>query len=154
MQSTDTGWCIWEQFCLDLACDPFLVDIADPAPLLQIFAERYRVGTLAPSHSHVKARTVESALRSIGQTLASLGFQDPRLQPSGKLDLRLRRQLQSYSKTDPSPTRVKPIPLQIISRVIHQCYATTDPAEQAIGSPAPRGICVHRQPGRGAVPHL
>lgn len=131
--NTDGTWSIWTAFCRDLACDPFLQNITSPMPLLQIFASQYRVGTLAPSHSPVKSRTVEAALRTVGQTFAALGHQDPRLQPSGKLDFWLQRQLQSYKKTDPPPTRVKPIPLQIIHHVILHCYRTPDPRSNAIG---------------------
>jgi hypothetical protein len=36
--SDDTTWTLWSEFCIDLACDPFLQDIAEPLPLLQIFA--------------------------------------------------------------------------------------------------------------------
>ena len=70
---------------------------------------------------------MENALRAIGQTLASLGRDDPRLLPSGKLDLRLQRQLKAYSKQDPSPARVKPIPFAIIAHAAHLCHlANTD----------------------------
>jgi hypothetical protein len=71
----------------------------------------------------------------VGQTIASLGYRDPRLQVagSGKLDIRLHRQLQAYSKTDPPPARFKPIPLQIIQHVVQQCYTTTDARHQTIG---------------------
>ncbi len=54
------------------------------------------------------------ALRAIGQTLAGLGPADPRLQPSGKLEFCLGRQLAAYNKQDPPPTRVKPIPIDIL----------------------------------------
>jgi len=101
-------------------------------PLLQIFAARYRVGTLAPSCSHVKARTVEGALHAVGQTFASLGYSDPRLQPSGKLDLRLHRQLQAYEKHDPPPHQVKPVPLQILLHVTSFNLRTSDPKQNAI----------------------
>jgi hypothetical protein len=124
--ATDTAWSVWTSFCQDLYCDPLLQDIQDPLPLLQIFAQRYRVGTISPSRSPVKSRTVEGALQAVGQTFASLGYADPRLQPSGKLDLRLQCQLQGYSKLNPPPTRVKPIPFQIIHHVIQHCYGTTD----------------------------
>jgi hypothetical protein len=80
---TTTSWTIWSDFCLSLSCDPLLHDIDDPMPLLQIFAARYRVGTLAPSQSAVRSRTVEDALHAVGQTLASMGYPDPCLQASG-----------------------------------------------------------------------
>ncbi len=118
----DTHWTIWSAFCRDLCCDPLLQSIEDPMPLLQIFASRYRVGILSPSRTAVKSRTVEGALRSVGQTIATLGYREPRLQPPGKLDIRLLQQLQAYSKEDPAPTRVKPIPLQVLQHIIYNCY--------------------------------
>jgi hypothetical protein len=36
--SNDTSWTIWGDFCISLSCDPLLLDIDDPMPLLQIFA--------------------------------------------------------------------------------------------------------------------
>ena len=110
------------------------------------------MGTVAPSGSPVKARTVESALRSVGQTIASLGYRDLRLQVagSGKLDIRLHRQLQAYSKTDPPPARVKPIPLQIIQHVVQQCYTTTDARHQTIGHMVTLGFFFLLQPGEYA----
>jgi hypothetical protein len=84
--SADTTWDIWHEFYELLHCDPYLETINDPIPLLQIFAHRYRTGTLAPSGANVRSRTVEGALRAVGQMLATLGCQDPPLQSSGKLD--------------------------------------------------------------------
>jgi hypothetical protein len=67
--------------------DPWLQDIDNPLPLLQI-AERYRVGKIAPSGSPVKAKRVEAALHAMGQTFSTLGYKDTRLSDSGsrKLD--------------------------------------------------------------------
>jgi len=121
--STNMSWSLWVEFCHSLCCDPFLDSIPDPIPLLQIFTERYRVGTIAPSKSKVRSRTVEGALCAVGQTFASLGRPDPRLQPSGKLNLRLHRQFQGYSNEDPPPHRVKPVPLQILLHVINRSNA-------------------------------
>jgi hypothetical protein len=61
---------------------------------------------------------VGDALRAIGQTMAHMGLDDPRLTPSGKLDLRLSRLLTAYNKADPPPARVKPIPLMLLR---HTC---------------------------------
>jgi hypothetical protein len=101
-------------------------------PILQIFAHRYRLGSLAPSGSPVKARTVEAALRAVGQTFSVLGQADPRLLSSGKLDFWLQRQLQYYNKLDPPPTRVKPIPLQILQAAVTFCYTSTSPDAHAV----------------------
>ncbi|MFN9983804.1 MAG: hypothetical protein ACK53Y_28015, partial [bacterium] len=148
--ATSTSWNIWEEFCHDLAIDPFLSTISDPVPLLQIFASRYRLGTLAPSGAQVKARTVEDALRAVGQTMASLGYVDPRLQPSGRLDFRLQRQFQQYTKQDPPPMRVKPIPLQIILHVVTECYRTQDPASNTMGQMITLGFFFLLRPGEYA----
>ena len=75
----------------------WLMSIGDHLARLRIYASRYRVGAIAPSGSPVKARTVEAALRAVGQTFTALGYRDPRLQDTGKMDFRLHRQLQAYS---------------------------------------------------------
>jgi hypothetical protein len=97
------AWQLWHNFCCELNQDSLLYDVHDPIPLLMVFARRYRTGVIAPSGAPVRARTVEEALHSVGQTLALLGFRDPRLQPSRSLDLRLNRQLKAYSRIDPPP---------------------------------------------------
>ena len=56
---------------------------------------------MAPSGAPVRARIVEGALRAVGQAFSALEQPDPRLLPSGKLDLRLSRQLTAYKKEDP-----------------------------------------------------
>jgi hypothetical protein len=145
--AVDTAWTVWSAFCHDLYCDPLLQHIQDPLPLLQIFAERYRVGPISPSHSPVKSRTVEGALRYVGQMIALLGFRDPRLQPSGKLDLRLQCQLQAYSKQEPPPNRVKPIPLYIILHIVQHCYMMPDAREQAIAHMITLGFFFLLRPG-------
>jgi hypothetical protein len=42
-------------------------------------------------------------------------------------------QLQSYAKQDPPPTRVIPIPLQILLHLLEYCYRTPDAAYNAMG---------------------
>jgi hypothetical protein len=83
-------------------------DIPEPLSLLKILAYQHRLGALAPSNSPVKARTMKSAFCSFGQTIPTLGFKDHRLQLSGKLYIWLEAY---YSKQDPPPNNVKPIPL-------------------------------------------
>jgi hypothetical protein len=145
--SANTTWDIWHEFCESLHCDPYLQTIDDPIPLLQIFAHHYRTGILAPSGSNVRSRTVEGALRAVGQTLATLGCQDPRLQSSGKLDLRLARQLTSYKKVDPSPTRVKPIPFPIIAHTAHIAYLSNTAKGHTIADMLILGFFLLLRPG-------
>ena len=90
------------------------------------------MGTLAPSHSQVRSRTVEDALRAVGQAFTALGKKDPWLLPSGKLDFRLSRKLTAYKKQDPPPTRVKPIPFPIIAHNVDLCPTGNMPASHTI----------------------
>jgi hypothetical protein len=60
---------------------------------------------------------VEDSLRAIGQTFAALGAPDPRLDQHGHIDFRIQRQLRAYSRANPPPNRVKPIPDQILRHV-------------------------------------
>jgi hypothetical protein len=122
----------------------------DPIPLLRLFARRYRTGIIAPSGSPVRSRTVEGALRAIGQTLASLGCDDPRLQPSGKLDLRLQRQLKAYQKQDPPPNRVKPIPFPIIAHAAHLCRLADNPQSNTVADMLLLGFYFLLRPGQYA----
>jgi hypothetical protein len=57
---------------------------------------------------------VEQQLRAIGQTFGSVGAPDPRLNAYGKIDFRLSRQISGYKRRDPPPTRVKPLPVQVL----------------------------------------
>jgi hypothetical protein len=124
-----TQWALWDAFCSSLGVSPSLQDIPDPIPYLQVFAYRYRHGVLNPSHRIVRSRTVEGALRSVGQTLASVGAADPRLTSQGTIDFRIRRMLAAYAKTDSPPNRVKPIPVPILRHVMAQALlASSAPA--------------------------
>ena len=71
----------------------------------QVFAYRFRRGLLNTSRRPVRSRTVEGALRSVGQALAGVGAPDPRFSPQGKLDHRLKRQLACYARSDDSWAR-------------------------------------------------
>lgn len=70
--STSRSWKLWLEFCTNLRLDPkFLA--SDPIPILQVFAQRLRSGTIASGRRPVWTRTVEDTVRSIGQTYASVG---------------------------------------------------------------------------------
>jgi hypothetical protein len=120
--AADNHWTRWTNFCIANQLDPLLCNVADPIPFLQIWGARYRDGRAAPSGQPVRAGTVEDALRAVGQTFASLGAKDIRKDSVGNIDFRIQRQLRSYRKEDPSPSRVKPIPIQVIHAVLHRAY--------------------------------
>jgi hypothetical protein len=114
------NWIEWSAFCVSLQQDPLLLHLADKIKILQVFAHRVRVGTLARNTGNkpVRSRTVEDYLRSVGQGFASVGAPDPRHQVGTNLtDFRLYRQLRYYAKQDPPSTRVKPLPLAILHNV-------------------------------------
>jgi hypothetical protein len=101
--------------------------------ILQVYAHRYRTGELAPSGHPVSSRTVEDALRAVGQTLVAMGANDICLNSHGKIDFSLKRQMAGYKCQDPPPNRVKPIPtIQILHHVITTAYAMDDPGNHAI----------------------
>ena len=120
-------WTKWVTFCDSVSVSPYLDNTPDPIPLLQVFAWRFRHGHLNTSRRTVRSRTVENALRSIGQTLAAMGSPDPRYTSTGKIDFRLQRMLAAYRKIDAPPMRVKPIPVPILQHIMHQAsWAPSD----------------------------
>ena len=112
-----TAWALWEAFCASLRLDPLTIGHRDPIPLLQLYAQRYRDGTVAAGRHPVRARTVEDAVRAVGQTYAGMGAPDPRLDRHGQLDLRLAALYHAWKRMDDPPTRVKPLPLAVVAHV-------------------------------------
>ena len=112
--------------------DPLLVAYQDPVPILNAFARDYQNGNIAPDSRGVRSRTVEDAVRSIGQAIAMLGAKDPRMTSTEKLDGRLHLQFRCYSRQDPPPSRVKPIPVQFLRRLACVAAASRDPELQAV----------------------
>jgi hypothetical protein len=129
--AAENHWQRWRDFCISINVDPSLAKISDPVILLQIFAQRYRTGIIAPQGHPVRSRTVEDALRAIGQTFTLLGSSDPRLDHAGNIDFRLQRQLRGYGRADPPPNRVKPVPIQILFHVMAVAFATPSTGNQA-----------------------
>ena len=52
-----------------------------------------------------------------------MGAPDIRLDAHGNVDFRLSRQLHFYSKEDPPPSRVKPVPIQLVKAVVDNAHA-------------------------------
>jgi hypothetical protein len=93
-----------------------------------MFAHQVRTGHLAANGRPVRKRTVEQYLRSVAQIFASVGAPDPCHNALGKTDFRLYRQFRTYDKQDPPPTRVRPVPLQLLvhmHEVVAQLNTTT-----------------------------
>jgi hypothetical protein len=124
-KAQDKHWERWDDFCLESGIDPFLRTWDDPVPILQVFGQRYRDGRIAPRHNAVRARTVEDALRAIGQAFARVGSPDVRKNVYGDIDFRIQRQIRAYKREDSPPKRVKPIPIVIILYILAQAYGIT-----------------------------
>jgi hypothetical protein len=45
----------------------------------------------------------------------------------GKVDYRLNRMLRSFTKDDPPPNRVKPVPIQVLRHIAYLAYRSRDP---------------------------
>ena len=54
----------------------------------------------------------------MGQAYAGLGASDPRLNVHGALDFRLASLYRAWSKHDPAPSRVKPLPMTLLAHVV------------------------------------
>ena len=76
-----------------------------------------------------------------------MGAPDPRLNITGKLDFRIQRQLRSYSKDDPPPNRVKPIPAQVLLHLRALADAGTDQATIATADMASIAFYFLLRPG-------
>lgn len=129
----NSSWGLWTSFCRSLNQDPRLSAAPDPILLLQVFAERIRTGALTRGNP-VGAGTVATRLRDVGQTLALLGAQDPRLTPAGNLDLRLRRQFGRYDRADPPPVRAPPLPVSVLQYIVQRTFSAASPAPSVVAA--------------------
>lgn len=127
-RSRDASWLLWESYCAEHQIDPFLTDVVDTLPVIQVFAERYRSGAIAPNKKPVKSRTVETALRAISQTFTSMGSPDPCLNSFGTRHYVLQQQLRGYARADPSAIRVQPIPFPLVTHTITTALTLFDQA--------------------------
>ena len=115
-----------------MALDPLLVAYQDPVPILNAFTRDYRTGNIAPESRGVRSITVEDDVQSIGQVIAMLGGKDPRMTSTGKSDGRMQLQFRCYSRQDPPPSQVNPIPVQVLRRLAYVAAASRDPELQAV----------------------
>jgi hypothetical protein len=84
---------------------------------LQIFAVRVRTGRLSASGNPVRADTVADALAHVGTAHTMANQRDPRHVPgTTTIGPRLCRILNGFRKQDSAPSRVLPIPVQVLHR--------------------------------------
>ena len=127
----DGHWDVWTQFCEDHSVDPFLSEVTDKLPFLEVFGAMLRSGEIAPRGNPIRSRSVEDYIRTVGEEIASMGANDPWLMATGQTLTNLTKLYKSYAKEDPPPEHVKPIPIQIIEHLLEMYQFTTDPMTQA-----------------------
>lgn len=124
-KTKDSHWRVWETFCAEHSIDKYFRNVQPQLPFLQVFAHRLRLGLISPSGKPIFSGTVCDFLATVGEEISRMGPQnrDPRYGVSGKLHVVLRQQYRAYSKDDPPPERVKPIPLQLLRHTVNclQC---------------------------------
>ncbi|KAI2499708.1 hypothetical protein MHU86_14789 [Fragilaria crotonensis] len=144
--AASSSWHLWVHFCHSLRIDPDNLP-RDPVPLLQIFAQRLRDGTIAPGRKPVRARTVEDALRAVGQAYAGMGALDPRLSSHGQLDFRLSSLYRAWATTDDPPSRVKPLPIGLLAHMVSLATLEDTPAAYAAAECLTFGFYFLLRPG-------
>ena len=144
----DGHWDKWTQFCTSLGKNPYLEgeDISVQLHLLTSFGIRLRKGDFAAVPLTRGSRTVEDYLRTIASEIASMGSQNPRLDITGRVVPRIALLQRAWSKQDPSPTRVKPIPIQLLRHMVERANYN-DPMQAAIADAAIIGFFYMLRPG-------
>ena len=84
---------------------------------------------VAPGRRPVRSRTVEDTVRrAVGQAYASMGGPDPCLNMHGALDFRITSLYRAWNKTEDPPSRVKPLPLTLLSKTVDLAHQEQSPA--------------------------
>ena len=100
--------------------DPFLTGLDDKIPFFRVFAQRLRDGRSSRSGNPITAGHLADEIYHVVKTFQELGAKDPRRDDDGRVDVRYKNLITAYRNEDPAPTRVKPIPIQ----VLHQAQRT------------------------------
>ena len=130
--AANTHWSKWVNYTTLLGLDPFLKTVKDKIPVVQVFLRRVRTGQSSALQRPIKSQSAEDYLRSVAQAYLAMGAPDPRLDASGAVDFRITRMLKAYSKQDPPPNRVKPVPVPVLRRIMSVANATEDPFAQGL----------------------
>jgi hypothetical protein len=110
-------------FCTSINVDPFLSQVADPVIIIQRFGVRSRDGRISPSDNPYRARSMEDAIRFVGQKFASLGPPDCHR----KARFQVKTHVFCTEKKDDPPVRVEPVPMIIL---LQQCDDMFDPTHE------------------------
>jgi hypothetical protein len=119
----DGHWKVWENFVATFeGVDPYLEGEPQSVKLsfLKVFATRIRLGAIAPSGQPVRGRTVEDYLWTVGEEIAldDDSALDSRYSNTGWLHPAISKLQMSYTKDNPPPMRVKPIPLPLVTHAV------------------------------------
>jgi hypothetical protein len=95
---------------------------------------------------------VEEALRAIGQTMASMGAGDKRLDGPKKVEYRLSQLLSGWKKADPAPSRVKPVPLSLLNHMYESAVGLDDTFSLAVADISYIGFFYICRPGETTEP--
>jgi hypothetical protein len=106
-------WERWVTFCRSHYLDPFLFDLVDLVPILQVFVTRYRSGTIAPRGQPVRAGTVDDTLCGVGEGFARMGARNIHKIATGDIYFHIQRQIRGWEGEDNPQTCVKPPLVQI-----------------------------------------
>ena len=119
----DSMWSFWKAFIAPLkGVDPYLNSIEPHlhVSFLQVFAHKVRHRRDQASGKPIRAQRVQDYLRTVAQEMrmGSRWRTDPRYGDHLTQHLELILQRRSYSKSDPPPEKVKPLPVPLIR---HAC---------------------------------
>ncbi len=95
----------------------------------------------------MRSRTVENALRAVGQTYAGMETADPRMNRHGEVDFRITSLLQAWRKADDPPSRVKPLPLAVVAQVRAMALGDASPLSAAAAACLTIGFFLLLRPG-------
>jgi hypothetical protein len=83
--------------------NPFIFDLADPVPILKVFATHYRSGAIVPRGQLVRAGTVDDALHTVGQGFACMGARDIFKTATDEIDFIIQLQIRGWEREDDDP---------------------------------------------------
>ena len=86
-------------------------------------------------------------MRAVGQAYAGMGSSDPRLNAHGALDFRLTSLYQAWSKRDEPPTRVKPLPVSLLTHTVNLATTEATPSSAAASDCLVLGFYFLLRPG-------
>jgi hypothetical protein len=129
---TTTAWDKWTEFTTDLSLNPVLQAWPDKIPFLQVFAQQVHTGELSASGNPLRDRSVEDYVRMVGQTFLHVGTDNPRLTSAHVIDFRLQQTIAAWKQSQPTPLRVKPIPIQVIRRFVQNSHSTSASGIQSL----------------------